>query len=168
MSAPPTCPVGIRLVRPGDERPVFDLCMEAFQENGWGGIDPQEVRAVIAKAIRGELFIIGVIPGPDGLEAVIGFQPARNWYGDAASWYYTELLVFVSKKHRRSRHAMTLLKFAQWFERVAAAPVLICLMAREGQQRKRKLLGRYGREVTNVFMIGDGTFRYAETKKEAA
>lgn len=166
MAAPPTCPPGIRLVRPGDERAVFDLMMLAFQENGWGGIDPTEVRAVIAKAIAGQLFVIGVILGPDGLEAVIGFQPARNWYGDAASWYFTELLVFVHPEHRHSRHATTLLRFAQWFEQVANAPVLICLMAREGQERKRKLLARYGRECTNVFMLGDGTFRYAQ--QEAA
>ncbi len=163
-ATPPTCPPGIRPIRPGDERGVFDLCMEAYRDNGWGGIDPTEVRSVIAKAIAGELFIIWIIPGPERIEAVIGFQPARNWYGDAASWYYQELVVFVHPSHRRSRHAATLLKFARWFEGVANAPVLICLMAREGQERKRKLLGRYGRECTNVFMIGDGTFRYAQAE----
>jgi|KBSMisStandDraft_5_1062788.scaffolds.fasta_scaffold00041_36 hypothetical protein len=159
-------PPGIRLVQPGDERPLFDLCMEAYRENGWGGCDPTAVREVLGKAIAHDGMIMAVIPGPDRLEAVIGFQPARNWYGDAGSWYYVELLVFVHPLHRKSRHAVTLMRFAKWFEAIAEAPVLICSMPRGDAERKRRFFSRYGSLVTDVFMIGDGTFRYM--KSEAA
>lgn len=164
MAAPPTCPPGIRLVRPGDERAVFDLMMLAFQENGWGNCDPTEVRAVIAKAIAGQLFVIGVIPGPDGLEAVIGFQPARCWYADSNSWWYSELLVYVHPEHRRSRHFATLMRFTKWFEHIAQAPVLISVMPRDDFERKQKAFSRHGKLVTATFLIGSGEFRYAQAE----
>ncbi len=163
MRAPPTCPPGIRLARDGDQKPLFDLCMEAYSDNGWGGIDPVTVRDTIAKACRGETFAFGVIPGLDGrLEATLGLMPSRMWYGDQGSWWYSDMVIFVRKDCRRSRHFSKLMQFARWFEHIAQAPVLLSITPREDFERKHKAFSRYGRHLTSTFLIGSGQFRYMQ------
>lgn len=165
MSAPLKCPETVRLCRAGDEKPLFDLCMTAFGDNGWGGCDAAAVRSVISRAIKGEV-VMAVIPGPDRLEAVAGFQPSKLWYGDEASWFWTELLVFVHPLHRRSRHFSKLMQFTGWFAHIADAPVLISVMPKISFEAKQRVFSRYGKFVTATYSFGDGEFRYM--KKEAA
>lgn len=158
---------GIRLVEAGDRERLFDLFCQAHRENGFGGMDARVVRDVIDRAIKRDNYVIAVVPGPNRIEAVIGLQPNRLWYGDDASWYWTELLVYTHPDYRRSRHAMKLLRFAQWFECEALAPVFVSLMPVEDFARKERLFARFGKKQAVTFLIGDGSFRYMQQAKAA-
>jgi len=165
---PPEFPKGVRLALPGDETPLFRLFLQAFNENGWGDCDPQIVRDVIALACQRERHPTGVAVEPDGtIAGVLALHQTRNWYSGPGGWYLTELLFYVAPAYRRSRHAAHLLQFAQWLEQESGIPVLLWIMAREGQAAKERLLARYGRRVSAGFMIGTGEFRYMRQKLAA-
>jgi hypothetical protein len=153
---------GLRWIEERDRDEIFETFLLAYEENGWGGIDHNVVRDVIDKAIRRESYPIVLTRGPQRIEAALGLQPNRMWYGDAASWWYSDLLVYVHPEHRRSRHFATLMRFARWFEEGVRTPVLLGVMAKEDQERKAKAYARYGRPVAQTFLIGSGTFRYMD------
>src|SRR6185312_12189065 len=125
LEAPCPFPVGVRMAHDGDEAALFRVFLDAYKDNGWGGIDLDLVAEVARRACHGDTYIAAVVAGPDRLEAVIGLQPAKMWYGDAASWYWSDLLFYVHPKHRRSRHYARLFEFARWWEQKTAMPVVL-------------------------------------------
>lgn len=147
---------GLRLARPGDEERLFDICLEAYRENGFAGIDQDNVRAIIGAACRSENgYVMAFVDGPACIEAVIGLQPQRSWFGDDASWFYTDLLAYVRAQFRASRHAVKLLRFAQWWAEQAGSPVLFNVFPREGFERKAAFFARFGRIAGVTVQFGE-------------
>jgi hypothetical protein len=152
-------PAGLRLAQPTDADRLFDLCMAAYWEGGFGGRDDTVVRAVIARALNRESGVFGIIDGPDRIEAMLGLEPAKMWYGSDADWYWHDLTFFVHPLHRRSRHAITLFKFACWWERHIRMPVVLGVFPTTELELKEAMFERYGKRVGSMYLIGDGIFR---------
>lgn len=149
----------MRLAQRGDEPRLRDILVTAYRENGFGRMDDAAVRDVAAKGCRGESYVFGLIDGPDRIEAVLGLQPSRMWYGGERDWYWTELLFYVHPQHRRSRHAQTLFAFADWWERHARVPVVIGVFPTERLEAKEFLFARHALRVGSLWLIGTGEFR---------
>ena len=154
-------PIGLRLAQPGDQKRLFDFCLTAHAENGFGGVDHAAVRRTIEAAVWRDNHVFGLIDGPDRIEAALGLQAQKLWYGGEGDWFWAELLLYVHPKHRRTRHAEKLFQFADWWSRHAAAPVLISLMPAERLGAKERLFARCGgKRIGATFIFGDPTFRY--------
>jgi GNAT superfamily N-acetyltransferase len=152
-------PAGLRLAQHNDTQRLFDICKAAYRENGFGGMDDAAVYEVIDRAIRREGFIFALIDGPDRIEAVLGLQPCKMWYGGDNDWYWCELLFYVHPLHRRSRHAFKLFEFARWWERHFRTPVVISVFPTERLEGKEALFERYTtRRVGSFYLVGDGIF----------
>jgi GNAT superfamily N-acetyltransferase len=152
-------PLGLRLAQPSDSERLFDICTAAYRENGFGGLDPAAVREVIRKGVNGENCVFGVIDGPLQIEAVLGMQPNKLWYGGDGDWYWAELLFYVRPEHRRSRHARRLFEFAGWWERHMQMPVVISVFPTEELELKEALFARHAKRTGSIWLFGDGVFR---------
>src|SRR6185437_12138630 len=126
-------PEGVRIAIAGDEARVFDLCVMAHAENGFGRMDELIVREFIRQATHRENCIIAIIDGPEHIEAMLGLRPL----------------------HRQSRHAAKLFRFAQWWEGEIHAPVILELLPREDFEQKDKLFARFGKRIGGAYAIGD-------------
>ena len=142
----------------GDEARLYDLFVMAHAENGWGNIDEPVVRAAIARGCKPDGVVIALVDGPERIEAAIGLHPVRPWYcsDDAANWYNSDLLIYVHPLCRRSRHAVKLFQFAQWWESKSGMPTLLGLMPKDDLEDKEKLFARYGRQVGGFYLIDSG------------
>ena len=149
----------MRLAQHSDTDRLFEICKVAYRENGFGGMDDAAVYETIDRGVRREGVVFGLIDGPDRIEAVLGLQPNKLWYGGDNDWYWSELLFFVHPLHRRSRHAQTLFKFAAWWERHFQAPVVISVFPTERLEAKEDLFARYAKRVGSTWLFGDGVFR---------
>lgn len=149
-------PEGIRPGRAGDEDRLLSLFLMAHAENGYGDVDQDEVKTMIARACRGDNAIVGLVDGPERIEAAIGLHPCKRWYSSnaAANWYNEDLLLYVHPLHRKSRHAVKLFRFAQWWEEKTGLPVFLGLMPKDDFEDKERLFERFGRRVGSFYMIG--------------
>lgn len=158
-------PVGLRLAQPADVDRLCDLCITAYKENGFGGRDNAVMRTTLERAAKGDTYAIGLIDGPERIEAMLGLQPCKMWYGGDADWYWADMLFYVHPAHRRSRHAVKLFQFAQWWERHTRTPVILSVFPVDGLERTEALFERYGTRAGSFYLIGDGVFR-APTKAD--
>lgn len=158
-SVPAQFPAGVRLAQPGDEAGLLELFLLAHHENGWGGVDVQHVRRVIGMATgqNEEGVVVGVIAGPERVEAALGLTLTKQWYGTDADWFWTEMLVYVHPEHRRSRHAVRLMRFAQWWGAESGKPVVISSSPVEGAAAKARFFSRFG-AVCSVSFLVSGKF----------
>ena len=149
-------PSGLRMAAPGDEARLFALFVMAHAENGYGDIDVLHVQDVIARGCRSDGVVIALVDGPERIEAAIGLHPDKQWYSstDAKNWFHTDLLIYVHPLHRKSRHAMKLLKFAQWWEHETNMPVVLSLMPKDDFEDKERLFERFSRKIGALYMIG--------------
>lgn len=160
--APDQPPQGVRLARPGDQSRLYDLCETAFRAgDGFGGSSATRAWDVIGRACQQDYYLWGVIDGPDRMEGVVGFEPARTWYGGDDDWYWLDMITYVHPLHRNSRNGALLLSFGEWWASVCKAPVLIGLMPQIRMGAKINLFGRHGRQIGATFLLGDGEFAYA-------
>lgn len=149
-------PQGLRMAVAGDEGRLFTLFCMAHAENGYGDLDPVPVKAAIERGCRGDGCVIAVVDGPERIEAAVGLHPEKRWYSTNApeNYYHSDLLVYVHPLHRKSRHAMKLLRFAQWWEQETGLPVMLGLMPKDDFKSKERLFEGFGRRVASVFLIG--------------
>lgn len=162
-------PDGVRTIRAGDERRVFELCCIGHGENGWGMMDEETVRATIQKALSPSGIVMAIVDGPERVEALIGLQLVKPWYCsiDDENWHWSDLLFYVHPLHRRSRHAAKLLQFAGWWAQ-HKHPVVLGMLPKDGLDRKEKLFGRYGKRIGSLFLFGNaGAFQKTEPLKIA-
>jgi len=150
-------PKAMRLAAPGDERRIFDLFVTAHAENGWGDLDVQIVQDTIVKATGREGIAIAIIDGPERIEAAIGLHSRKaDWYNSeaASNWVWHDILIYVHPLYRRSRHAMKLFQFAQWWEQQIKMPVVLGLLPRQRFEEKERLFARHGRRIGSAYLIG--------------
>jgi len=149
-------PDGIRLARQGDEQRLFAIFCVAHAEQGYGTMDEDVVRGKIALGCQGKGVIIGLVDGPERIEAVIGLTTEKPWYcaNVKENWYSTDLLIYVHPLHRRSRHARKLFRFAEWFENETKIPMILGLMPKDDFEEKERLFERHAKKVGVLYKIG--------------
>ena len=108
---------GVRVAKPEDEQPIFNMLVKLHEENSLFKMNPDKVWKTIYRATQpdirtGDVGIIGVIDGKDGLEASVGFYADAFWYTD--EFMLSELWTFVLPAFRRSTHAKRLIEFGKW------------------------------------------------------
>jgi hypothetical protein len=143
---------GVRMARLEDEDAVYRLLMLLHAENALASLSPEKVRSVITHATRGRGGIIGVIDGPNGIEASIGLALLQWWYSD--EWHLEEIWNFVHPDHRRSTHARRLVEFAKWSGDQLGTPVLLGVLTRHRLFPKLRLLQRQVPQVGALFLHG--------------
>lgn len=155
-------PNGLRIAQPGDQGRLFQFCLDAFAEgNGFGGKDDDAIRQVIELAVWRQNNLFGIIDGPDRIEAALGLQASKIWYGGDADWFWSELLIYVHPLHRRNLHHKKLFRFAEWWAEHSGAPVVINLLPSKRLQAKDKLFEQCGgKRIGATYIFGDPTFRY--------
>jgi hypothetical protein len=156
-------PSGMRLAAAGDEGRLYDLFLMAHMENGWGDVDESIVRTAIARGCKPDGVVIALVDGPERIEAAIGLHPVRPWYcSDAVgNWYNSDLLIYVHPLHRRSRHAVKLFHFAQWWEAKTGMPALLGLLPKDDLEDKERLFSKFGRRIGGLYVI-DSAGRWPE------
>ena len=80
-------------------------------ENGIAKMDDAKVRAMLKMAWYREGATVGVIRGPQRLEACILLLLTSFWYSREP--HIEEMLAFVHPHHRRTKHADLLIEFAK-------------------------------------------------------
>ena len=152
LPAPTNFPAGIRLAQPGDQDELFHLLSMAHAENGFGEMDSNVVSTVIQSAVDGKRIVMAVVPGPKGIEAVIGLQPDKPWQTKPQSgWHYSDLLTYVRPDCRRSRHFFKLMAFADWWANHSGIPVILHVVAKERLGPKLKAFGRHATQIGGSF-----------------
>ncbi|MGO8916223.1 MAG: hypothetical protein ACLQJR_09975 [Stellaceae bacterium] len=148
---------GVRLARPEDEDSVFRLLLELNAENALLPMSEKKARDAIARGTRGEGGIVGVIDGPQGIEASIGMALSQFWYTEA--WHLNELWCFVHPDHRKSTHARRLIEFGKWCaDRLSGGsvrvPLLLGIVTRHRLLPKLRLFQRQAPQVGALFLHG--------------
>jgi hypothetical protein len=148
---------GVRIARPGDEESVYRLLMLLYEENALLPMSEAKVRAAIHAGTRGEGGIVGVIDGPDGIEASIGMALSQFWYTER--WHLNEIWCFVHPDHRRSTHLKRLAEFGKWCaDRLSTpevrVPLLLGVVTRHRLLAKLRLFQRQAPQVGAIFMHG--------------
>lgn len=143
-------PFGVAMAKPGDEEDIFDLLMLLHDENGLYTVDPAKVREVIRLGTARQGGMIGIIRGPERIEASIGLVLSQLWYTDA--WQLSERWWFVHPEHRRTTHAKNLLRFAKWCSDNMNVPLMVGVVANDRTEAKVRLVGRQIGHVGGFFL----------------
>jgi GNAT superfamily N-acetyltransferase len=137
---------GVVRVEAQDEDEVFNHLLELHRENGMFQVSEAKVRALIRMAARQEGgVLVGLIRGPEMIEASIGLVLDQVWYSD--DWHLGERWIFVHPEHRNKNHAARLADFAKWCDAQFQLPLLLGIMSTSRTEAKERL---YQRKFTRV------------------
>lgn len=150
----------MRLAEPVDVPRLWHLCEVAHADNGAFSLSPAKVITLLKRAAwrSGDPpAVIGLIDGPDRIEAAICLDAIQHWYSD--QWFWCDRFAYVHPAHRRSRHAFRLLQFCRaWYE-TAAKPmgtvIVVSIETLHSLGAKERLYGRYARRVGASFVFGE-------------
>lgn len=143
---------GVRLAGPQDEEEIYALLMLLYHENSLAKLKPEKVTAMIRKATRREGGFIGVVQGPDGIEATCGLLISQWWYTD--DWHIEEVWNFVHPNHRRSNNAKNLISWAKWISDEMSLPLLMGILTKKQNVPKIRLIQRQLPQVGALFLHG--------------
>lgn len=100
----------VALATKEDEDQLMALCRILHGENALAAMDDDLVRAMLYRAFDRQGGTIGVIRGPERIEAAIYMLLTSFWY--TKETHLEELLSVVHPDHRHGRHAEALITFA--------------------------------------------------------
>lgn len=148
-------PSDMKIATPDHIQAVFSLAKMAHAESGYGEMDYSAIMHAVVCGCTGHQAVFGLIEGPDRLEAAIGLRLEKRWYAKNVpeNWHNQDILFFVHPDHRKSRHAATLFRFAQWWERQSKTPVVLGLTLASDGARKELMYSRIGRKIGSLFLI---------------
>lgn len=109
---------------------------------------------VLHRACRGEQppVVIGLVDGPDRIEAAVCIEAIQHWYSE--DWFWIDRFLYVHPSHRKSRHAVRLLRFTCWWSDRMGVPVVMSIETLHQLPRKVRLYSRFGRLVGASFVMG--------------
>lgn len=154
MTEPPR---GVRIAEPADLDRLWDLCLVGHATNGAFRIAPHKIIAVLKRACwRNPDAVIGLIDGPERIEAAVCLMLGSHWYSE--DLYWSDRFLYVHPAHRRSRHAFRLFRFVEWWANVVGAPcgapVVMSIETFDRLGAKEALFGRYARRVGASYLFG--------------
>lgn len=132
---------GVRFATQGDEEAVFKLLCIAEEENALFPMSPHKVREFIKRATEKQGGIIGVIDGPNGIEASSGLVIEQAWYTD--EWSIGERWNFVHPAHRQSTHVQKLILFTKWVTEQMNLTLDIGILSNKRTEAKIRLYKRH-------------------------
>lgn len=134
----------VRLATKADEAQLVALCHELHAENGLCSMDDSLVSEMLSRAFEKRGGIIGVIDGPQGIEACIYLLLSHIWYSQ--DYHIEELFNFVSKPYRSSNHSMDLIEFARDSAKSLGLPLVIGILTNKQLDAKVR---HYQRKLGN-------------------
>lgn len=147
---------GVELATKNDEDQIFDLLLAMHTESPVHSFDVEVVRDNIQKGTDKKGGIIGVIRGPQRLEATCGLLLSE------AAWYTRDLALnsiwtFVHPDHRRSTHARKLIEFgkicSRWFAQAGTpVPLQTAVYSDERTEAKCRLHRRQLHPIGQLFV----------------
>lgn len=153
-TVPTTCPSSVRVITAADEEAVYDLLMLLYAENAMASMSEAKVRGMIRRATEKQGGLIGIIEGPDGVEASIGLILNTWWYSD--EWHLEEMWTFVHPDHRKSSHARDLIDFAKWAAEAMSVPLLMGILTQHKADAKVRLYRSMIPQVGALFVHRGG------------
>jgi hypothetical protein len=145
----------VRLAQPADEEPLMALLAEMHAETGIGRLDPARVRIAIRAGIGRQGGVVGVVRGPEGVEASIGLFIGSSWYSPDAHLF--DLWSFVGEPHRRSPHAKSMILFAKQAAVDLGLPLVMTVVSNESTARKERLFERQMPRSGSIYTFNNGT-----------
>lgn len=140
----------VRLAMAWDAGPIIDLLEQMHAETGIGRFDRDRVLLAVQAGIARSGGVVGVVRGPDGVEATIGLFIGSSWY--SADAHLFDLWSFVGEPYRRSAHAKSLLGFAKQAATDLRLPLIMTLVTNEHTARKERLFERQLPKSGSIFM----------------
>lgn len=154
-----TRPTNVRAATVRDAEAIYNLCVQAYEENGWLSINPLKVRIAVERILRREdgdiRGVIGVIDGDPGSRTVVGAVALvldTFWYSD--EWFVSERFCFVAKGHRKTTYAKDLIQFAKWFSDECKLPLEMGVLSTHRTEAKVRLYKRQLKYVGGFFAHG--------------
>jgi len=143
----------VRIADASCEEEAMRLCRELHKENGLFSLNEDKVRATLRKAFDRQGGILGIIGTPSHIEGMIYMLIASNWYTDDSQ--LEELFNYVSPEHRKTDHAVQLIRFAKWCSDEGKIPLVIGVISNHRTRAKVRLYQReFGEGVGNFFYYG--------------
>jgi hypothetical protein len=143
----------VRIADATCEDEAMRLCRELHKENGLFSLNEDKVRATLRKAFDRHGGILGIIGTPSHIEAMICMVISSFWYSDDP--HLEELFIFVCQEHRKSKHAVELIRFAKWAADEGGIPLVIGVISDERTAGKVRLYQReLDRPIGNFFVYG--------------
>ena len=130
----------VKLALPSDEGPLMELLRQMWKENGLASLDEDRVRHFLHRGIARDKAIIGVIRGPDTIEASVGLFVGTWWY--STENHIEDLFSYVATPYRRSTHAKSLIEFAKNCSMQLGMPLLMGVLSSDRTAAKVKLYER--------------------------
>lgn len=144
---------GVRPARQGDEEALYNFLCLLHNENGLAPMNPDKVRFMISRATADNpSLFVGIIEGPDGIEASVGLGISEWWY--STDQHLEEVWTFVHPDHRKSTHAKHLYRFAKWSADRLSMPLLVGILTRKELEPKMHLVQREMAQVGALFIHG--------------
>lgn len=146
----------MRYAEPADWPRLQHFCQVMHADNGVFALAAHKVNALLKQACWKQTdvppAVIGLIDGPERIEAAVCLQMMQHWYSD--QWFYADRFLYVHPAHRRSRHAFKLFQFCRSWHKMVEVPVVLSIETLHDREAKERLYGRYGRRVGASFVIG--------------
>jgi len=130
----------VRLATRNDKPDLVALCHELHADNGLFPMDEEMVDEMLERAFNRRGGIIGVIDGDDKIAACIYILISNFWY--SRQNHLEELFSFVRPEHRKSKHAATLIEFAQKCASQLKLKLLIGVLTTHRMESKVRLYRR--------------------------
>jgi hypothetical protein len=141
------------LATPEDEQAIFDLLCLMHTENGLFKMDEDLVWAMIRTATNGKDGIIGLIKGPEGIEAAICLMVTSLWY--TRELHLGDVFDFVHPKFRRSTRAKSMLQFAKRCSDEMGIPLMTGVVSNVRTESKIRLFERQMKKAGAFFLYND-------------
>ena len=146
----------MRFAEPEDYPRLWQFCEVMHADNGVFRLAPHKVISLLKRACwkpgQPPAAIIGIINGPERVEAAVCLDLMQHWYSD--DWFYADRFLYVHPAHRRSRHASKLFTFCERWHKMTDLPLVISIETLYEREAKERLYGRYARRVGASFVFG--------------
>lgn len=144
----------IRLGTPDDEVAMLQLAINAWEENGIKGVNPQKMLGMIKPALYLWQGLVGIIGEPNGkIEAAILLRISQMWYSD--DWMLEEKAIFVDPEFRNAKggRARRLCEFSKKVAEDLNIPLLIGVLSTHRTEAKVRLYERQFGSPAGAFFL---------------
>lgn len=141
----------VALATPDDENALWEMLLELHEENGLFSVKEEKVRAAIRLATEAQGGLIGVVRGPDEIEASMCLVIDQYWYTD--DWCLLEQWLFVRSAHRHKKHAVALVTWAKQMATTLDLKLQAGIMSTERTAAKEKMYARTMTPIGGLFMF---------------
>jgi GNAT superfamily N-acetyltransferase len=144
----------IRLGTPADEKGMLKLALNAWEENGIKGVNPEKMLGMIKPALYLWQGLVGIIGEPnEKIEAAVLLRTSQMWYSD--NWMLEEKAIFVDPEFRSAKggRARRLCEFSKKVADDLGLPLLIGVLSNQRTEAKVRLYERQFGAPAGAFFL---------------